>query len=139
MPVRKRVLIVDDDETVLLVLRDILAELCDSLEIVACVDPVEAMGRIEAEHFDLVLTDLRMPEVDGVALTRAVRKASEDVDENRATVVIWLTAYGSEETREIGRRLDVYRVLDKPLEVGEIQAIVRDALGHADEGKPCSS
>jgi two-component system response regulator AtoC len=139
VPVRKRVLIVDDDQVVLLVLHDILVELCDSLEIVARSDPVEALGRIETEHFDLVLTDLKMPDVDGVALTQAVRDADEDVDENQKTVVIWLTAYGSEETREIGRRLNVYRVLDKPLEVSEIQAIVREALGHTDKGKPCSS
>lgn len=135
MPVQKRVLIVDDDKTVLLVLHDILAELCGSLEIVTCVDPVKALKRIEAEHFDLVLTDLRMPDIDGVALTQAVR----DADKRLETVVIWLTAYGSDEAKETGRRLGVYRVLDKPLEVGEIQAIVRDALRHTDGENPCPS
>jgi two-component system response regulator PilR (NtrC family) len=133
VPVRKRILIVDDDEAVLLVLHDILAELCGSLEIVACADAAEAVDRVEAEHFDLVLTDLKMPEVDGVALTRVVRDTSED------TVVIWLTAYGSDESREMGGRLGVYRVLDKPLEVNEIQAVVRDALRRTGKENPCPS
>ncbi|MFN2132707.1 MAG: response regulator [Anaerolineae bacterium] len=133
MPARRRILIVDDDEAVLLVLHDILAELQNSPQIVACADPGKAVSRIENEHFDLVLTDLRMPDIDGIALTQAVREASEN------TIVIWLTAYGSDEVRETGKRLGVYRVLDKPLEVSEIQAIVREALGHTDKGKPCSS
>jgi CheY-like chemotaxis protein len=127
VPVRKRILVVDDDQPVLLVLHDILAELSGSPEIVACSSGAEAVGKARAEHFDLILTDLKMPEVDGIALTRAVRDTSE------GTIVIWLTAYGSEEVREKGRRLKVYRVLDKPLEVSEIQTVVREALARTDE------
>jgi CheY-like chemotaxis protein len=131
--VQKRILVVDDDEAVLLVLRDSLAELPGSPQVVACSSGAEAVGRVETEHFDLVLTDIRMPEVGGVALTRAVRNTSKD------TVVIWLTAYGSEEVREQGKSLGVYRILDKPLEVGEIQAIVRDAFEHSEQEGPCTN
>lgn len=133
MSVQKRILVVDDDEAVLLVLRDSLAELPGSPQVVACSSGADAVGRVRAEHFDLVLTDLRMPDIDGVALTTIVR------DADKHTIVVWLTAYGSEEVRDKGESLGVYRVLDKPLEVSEIQAVVRDAFEHARQEGLCTS
>ena len=71
--------------------------------------------------------------MDGVELTKAVRTLSP------STVVIWITAYGSQETNAEARRLGVYRCLDKPLEVAEIRRVAREALEAAERQIPTGS
>ncbi len=119
---RKRILVVDDDERVLFVLHDILAGLGSEYEIVTAQSGYEALDKAREMPFDLLIADLRMPGMDGVELTEAVRALS------LSTVVIWMTAYGSQETSAEAQRLGVYSCLDKPLEVAEIRRIAREAL-----------
>ena len=123
---RKRILVVDDDERVLFVLHDILAGLGNQYEVVTAQSGYEALDKARKKPFDLLVADLRMPGLDGVELTEAVRTLSP------STVVIWITAYGSQETNAEARRLGVYRCLDKPLEVAEIRQIAREALETAE-------
>jgi CheY-like chemotaxis protein len=118
----KRILVVDDDERVLFVLHDTLTRLGSEYEIVTAPNGHEALDRARKMPFDLIITDLRMPGMDGVELTEAVRTLSP------STVVIWITAYGRQETNAEARKLGVYRCLDKPLEVTEIRQIAREAL-----------
>ncbi len=127
---RKRILVVDDDERVLFVLHDILAGLGSQYEVVTAQSGYEALDKAREKPFDLLIADLRMPGMDGVELTEAVRALSP------STVVIWITAYGSQETSAEARRLGVYRCLDKPLEVTEIRQIAREALEAAGRQTP---
>lgn len=127
---RKRILVVDDDERVLFVLHDILAGLGSEYEIVTAQNGYEALDKARGIPFDLLITDLRMPGMDGVELTEAVRTLSP------STVVIWITAYGSQETNAEARRLGVYCCLDKPLEVAEIRQTAREALEAAGHQLP---
>ena len=122
MGLRKRILIIDDEVNVLFVMHDALAKLGDEVEIVTAQGGHEAMRKAVATTFDLIITDLRMPNLDGVELTRAVKTLNPD------TVVIWMTAYGYHEVCDTAARLMVYRCLDKPVEVAEIRRIVREAL-----------
>ena len=126
----KRVLVVDDDERVLFVLHDILTGLGSEYEILTAQNGHEALDKAREMPFDLIITDLRMPGMDGMELTEAVRTLSH------STVVIWITAYGSQETSAEARRLGVYRCLDKPLEVAEIRRIAREALEAAERQIP---
>ena len=133
MDVSKRILVVDDDERVLFVLHDILAGLGNQYEVVTAQSGHEALDKARKMFFDLLITDLRMVGMDGVELTEAVRALSP------STVVIWITAYGSQETNAEARRLGVYRCLDKPLEVAEIRRIAREALDVAGRQTPDDS
>jgi DNA-binding NtrC family response regulator len=126
MSVRKRILIVDDDERVLLVLHDALARAEDGYEVVTSRSGREALHKFGEQPFDLVITDLRMPDMDGVELTRAIRALDP------GAAVIWITAYGSHEVRDELARLAVCDCLDKPLEIAEIRQAVRDALQAAE-------
>jgi DNA-binding NtrC family response regulator len=119
---RKRMLVVDDDERVLFVLHDTLAGLGSQYEVVTAHSGHEAVDGAGEMRFDLLIADLRMTGMDGVDLAEAVRTLSP------STVVIWITAYGSQETNAEAQRLGVYRCLDKPLEVAEIRQIAREAL-----------
>ena len=71
--------------------------------------------------------------MDGVELTEAVRALSP------STVVVWITAYGSQETNAEAQGLGVYRCLDKPLEVAEIRQIALEALEAAERQIPTES
>lgn len=125
----KRILIVEDEERVRLVLQHTLARLGREYETVTAENGSEALEEVRNAAFDLMITDLRMPGMGGVALTKAIRTLSP------RTIVVWITAYRSQETDAEAQRLGVYRCLDKPVEVDEIRRIVREALNNGGEGQ----
>jgi DNA-binding NtrC family response regulator len=118
----KRILIADDDARVLLILRATLERMKNGCQIVAAHDGMEAMAKIENELFDLVITDVRMPGVDGIELVEAIRAL------DRNTAVIWITAYGCHKLQAERARLAVHCCLDKPLRIGEIREAALEAL-----------
>jgi DNA-binding NtrC family response regulator len=119
---RRRILIVDDDERVLFVLHHALVRLSREYDVMTARNAHEALDEIKKMPFDLVISDLKMRGMDGVELTEAVRTLSP------STIVVWITAYGGEQTDAEAQRLGVYRCLDKPVEVDEIRQVVREAL-----------
>jgi DNA-binding NtrC family response regulator len=127
MDVRKRILIVDDETRVLFVLRGALTRLGDGYQVVTASSGRAALATVKQTPFDLVLTDLRMPDMDGIALTEAIRALQP------GTVVIWMTAYGHHKVRTEAAQLAVYRCLDKPIKIGQIRQIVLEALGSAEK------
>ena len=114
-----KLLIVDDDHAVLNQLKWALG---DEYEVETAQSGVEALSKFKEMGFDLVITDLRMADMDGVELTEAIR-AWDPV-----AMVIWITAYDCHKMRAEAERLSVYRCLDKPLELPEIRAVVSQAL-----------
>jgi DNA-binding NtrC family response regulator len=122
MDISKRILVVDDDERVLFVFRGALVRLGSDYEIVTAQNGCEALERAREASFDLVITDLRMPDMDGIALTEAIRAMDSGV------VVIWVTAYGCHKLKADAARLAVYGCLDKPVEINEIRETARKAL-----------
>jgi CheY-like chemotaxis protein len=120
--VSRRVLIVDDDSSVLFVLQAALRRLLQRDEVVAVRSGKEALNKAREAPFDLLLTDLRMPGMDGVELTEAIR------DMNPEMAVIWITGFGAHNAYRDQERLGVSFCLDKPLEVEEIRTAVRQAL-----------
>ena len=125
MDTPKRILVVDDDERVLFVFHDALVRLGSEYEIVTARNGRTAQEKVRETPFDLIITDLRMPDVDGIALTEAIRA------HHAGATVIWMTAYGCHSVRAEAARLAVYRCLDKPLEISEIRDTVREALNAA--------
>jgi len=118
-----RVLVVDDD----LHLAETLAEgLTDrGLEAVACASSVEAVARLEAEPFEAVVTDLRMPQVDGMELLARSRATAPE------RPVIVMTAYAAVETAIEAIRQGAYHYLTKPFLVDELALFVDRAIGDA--------
>jgi DNA-binding NtrC family response regulator len=117
-----RILVVDDEERVLFVLEIALRNLGSEYEIVTAPDGEEALKRLREGGIDLMITDLYMPRLSGMELTKAVRQLGAE------TPIVWLTAHGCEERYDEARRLRVFRCLEKPVEIGEIRRIAREAL-----------
>jgi DNA-binding NtrC family response regulator len=102
-----RILIVDDEKDMLALLKRIITEETD-YEVVTEVDPVKALDLFKESRFDLVITDLKMPKMDGIKLLEAVKKINPD-----ASVVI-LTAYATIETAVEAIRKGAYDYVTKP-------------------------
>ncbi len=82
----------------------------------------EALALIDAERPDLVLTDLRLPGVDGLEVLRHARRVAA------GTPVILVTAYASEETRREALRAGARAYLAKPVSLAELRTTVEKAL-----------
>jgi DNA-binding NtrC family response regulator len=126
----KRILVADDDEGVRFVLTRALERLGSGYEIVTAPNAQEALDRVKAKPFDLVITDLRMPGMDGVELTKEIKGL------NPETTVVWITAYGGYEVADEATRLSVCKCLDKPLKVSEIRQAALEALAATDSRGP---
>ncbi|MDX1383515.1 MAG: sigma-54 dependent transcriptional regulator [Thermoanaerobaculia bacterium] len=120
-----RVLVVDDEEGV----RSFLAEALASAghEVATAADGAEAASRLERESYQLVVTDLRMPGLDGIALLRKVRAELPE------TEVVVLTAHGSVDGAVEAMRLGAFDYLQKPLSgPDEVRILASRALERFD-------
>ncbi len=102
-----RILVVDDEPG----LRDFMAEVLrqDGHEPTSAKDGLEAAQLADARKYDLVLTDLKMPRMDGMALLRKLRAEQPEVE------VVLLTAHGDVATAVEAMRLGAFDFLQKPL------------------------
>ncbi len=119
---RRVILIVDDEERVLFVLRNALTKLEDGFEVVTAATAVEGLRKAEDVSFDLIITDLIMPDMDGIEFTERLRERDD------SPAVVWMTAYGCPSFQDDADRLGVYRCIEKPLEIGEFRRVARQAL-----------
>lgn len=106
------VLIVDDEADVSRGLTEFLCEQGYSAE--AAVGGADAVSRLGKARFDLVVSDIRMPDLDGVQLLRKIKA------EWPAAEVILMTAYGSKESAIEALRLGAYDYIEKPFDVEEL-------------------
>jgi two-component system, NtrC family, response regulator PilR len=115
-----RVLVVDDERS----MRDLLAiTLRQHQYDVAVADGGEAaIAALKAGTFDLVITDLRMRQLDGLAVLKATKELSPE------TVVLVVTAFASTETAVEAMKLGAYDYITKPFKLEEIRLTVDKAL-----------
>ena len=111
-----RLLIVDDEESVAITMAAILE--LDGYSVTTALSGPAALEQIESEVFDLVLTDLRLNDFDGMDVLAATRRRSPD------TVVIVLTGYGSLESAVTALREGAYDYMLKPADVEDLRATV---------------
>jgi DNA-binding response OmpR family regulator len=112
------VLIVDDDPVCLRLLRGILEE--DGFRVTALDRPRAALRQAQEQPPDILLTDLRMPEMDGLELVRAIRSLAEE------TCCLVITGFASDEVTAEAYRAGATDLLTKPINVLEVQARVRN-------------
>ncbi|MDP9036375.1 MAG: response regulator [Myxococcota bacterium] len=120
---QQRVLVVDDQGE----LAEMMAwELADrGYEAVAVSSGTDALQRLKKERFDVVVTDLSMPEVDGLMLLRA----SRELDPTRP--VIMVTAFGTLQTAVEATANGAYHYVTKPLRPEVLLRLIRQALQSA--------
>ena len=122
----KSVLVVDDSATFRHLLCMSLSRL-DGVKpgsITEAVDGADALNKIKQNEYDLVLTDIRMPNMDGLELVRQVRK-----EPNRQTLpIIIISTKGSEDDIELGISLGANGYLSKPISMLKLRELVSSML-----------
>ncbi len=126
----KWILIVDDEESILTVLKSSLKKLGPEYRVVTVANGQAALEQIKQRSFDLVVTDYKMAGLDGLRLLEQIRL------ERPETRVILMTAYGSSSVEAEASRLKAYRYIAKPLELNAFRQIVKEAVG---QNKPALS
>ena len=119
---RHRILVVDDEDN----LRDVLVEVLkrDGHEVHSAADGAEALRRAEAQRYDLVITDLRMPNLEGPELYRAVRRRYTD-DPPR---VIFMSANTGIEEYATFLAETGEPALEKPFNLADMRQVVLQVL-----------
>lgn len=126
---RKRILIVDDDEKLAALLQESLRTLDEGYDVVTAGGTDEALAKVSRRSFDLVITDLMMPEVDGLQLLEALKAI------NPSIVTVAMTAFDSREIRANARRFGIYRYLTKPFSIHEFKQCVINAFEQAEQSQ----
>ena len=104
-----KILVVDDESSIRLLLSDILSS--EGFEVTEAKDGQESLEKMEQTHFDLVITDIRMPRLDGFAMLDRMEKAG------RKEKVIIMTANPSEQTLSYEKMTRVITQLHKPFRI----------------------
>ena len=116
-----RILLVDDEETVRGFLKRGLE--MDGHEVTTAVDGEDGLDRlVENGAFDLLLTDIRMPIMDGIALSHAAKRAFPDL------TILLMTGFAEQRERAQELRSVVAGVLTKPFPLADLRRSVQQAL-----------
>jgi len=117
---RAPVLVVDDDNSSRAMLQQILSR--DEYDVVSAASAEDALRKLSVLSFEVVITDLRLPGLDGVHLLREIQRRWPD------TTTIILTAYPTLDTSVAALRAGAYDYLSKPCPPSEIRHSVQEGL-----------
>lgn len=122
LPEGLRVLVVDDNEEVLRSLSDLLEEA--RCKVTKARSGEEAVAKAAADHFDLVITDIRMPDKNGYQVFSEVRKLYPDMP------FVMMTAFGYDESHSIvkARKEGLCTTLFKPFDFEQLRRAILDLL-----------
>lgn len=116
---KKQVLVADDEPNLRRVLHAQLSR--DGYDVITVEDGQAALEAVEAHHVDVVISDLRMPRVDGLTLLKSVVENHPDVP------VILITAHGTVDTAVEALKLGAFDYITKPFEQSELRNVVGKA------------
>ncbi len=117
---RRSLLIVDDEEHAREGLRKALAS--NSLHVDTAADGKAALAKLKTNSYDIVLTDIRMPEIDGMTLLKEVLK------ESAPPTVILMTAYGTIQMAVEAMKFGAFNYLTKPINLDELELLLNQAF-----------
>ena len=116
MPEQNKILIVDDEK----IIRDFLSDVLNDYPLSLAENGKEAIEKLQQENYRLIITDLKMPEVGGIQVVKAVKKMNPNV------CVIVITGYASLETEIECTKLGVTDYIKKPFTVERIRKAVKN-------------
>jgi DNA-binding NtrC family response regulator len=117
----ERILVVDDEPNMLRLLKTILMDRT-GYEVTTTNNPLEVSKLLQEQPYDLVVTDLKMPLVDGIDLIDIIKKINADLP------IIIITAYGTIETAEEAIQKGAYDFITKPFRKETILITIKRAL-----------
>jgi DNA-binding NtrC family response regulator len=117
---RARVLVIDDDQIVLDSISQILTD--ENYDVDVSLRGAEGLDRAIREDYDIVLTDIRMPDIGGIKVLRGIRQ------KRPALPVVMITGYATAPSAEMAMKLGAADFIEKPFEPEELLKTVASAL-----------
>ncbi|MDL1955702.1 MAG: sigma-54 dependent transcriptional regulator [Candidatus Desulfofervidus auxilii] len=114
------ILIVDDEKNYLVVLKAVLEE--EGYEVLTAQDAFSALEIMQHTDLDVVVTDMKMPQMDGITLLEKIKEINEDLP------VIMMTAYGTVETAVEAMKKGAFDYILKPFSNEELKITIRKAI-----------
>jgi len=115
---KKRILIVEDDEEMRALLRDVIEEEGHKTDSVN--NGSEAFRKLVKQSFDLIITDIRMPGLTGLDILPGMRKLHPEVP------IVVITAFGSEEIQRKALERGANAYLEKPIHFQKLRNLIQD-------------
>lgn len=114
---QKRILVVDDEENARIGLSRLLAK--EGFIVDSVANGYEALSYLQQQQVNLVVTDINMPEMNGIAFLRELNKSYPN------TNVIMITAYGGVESYIEAMNLGAFEYINKPVKIEELKSILK--------------
>jgi two-component system, OmpR family, alkaline phosphatase synthesis response regulator PhoP len=121
---RKKVLIVDDEAFIRLLIEQTLEDLEEGIEILSADNGVDALALVIAEHPRLVLLDVMIPRMSGFDVCRTIKHDLQMVD----VYVVILTAKGQEYDRQVSQEAGANLYMTKPFDPDELLELAAKVL-----------
>ena len=122
MSEKSKILVVDDERDITELIEDILST-HQSIESKSCISGEEALKILETEKYDLVLTDFRMPHMNGGQLVEKIRSGGL----NKGTAILFITA-NPEQTKDFVDSYGDILILPKPITIDKLAKMIVKAL-----------
>ncbi|MCP4570546.1 MAG: response regulator [FCB group bacterium] len=114
------ILVVDDEQIVLNLVEDTLTD--DGYDVTITISAKEAIELVKQHHFDFILTDIRMPEMNGIELVKEIHEIVPTLG------VIFMTGYANLDTAKQAIKEGAYDYIMKPFELSEIRQAISRAV-----------
>jgi len=114
---KPHILVVDDDKNALQGYLKVLSQ--DEFSVEGAATGYEALKKIEKQSFDIVISDIRMPQLDGLTLLREIQKRDPDV------TVVLVTAFGTIDSAVEAMKLGAETYLTKPINVEALEILIK--------------
>jgi DNA-binding response OmpR family regulator len=125
---KSNILVVEDDQEMLSSLKDSIEISSDKVAVVTANDGVAAIQKLESDPVNLVVTDYRMPRMDGLSLMGEINRRYPDIP------VIFVTGHGSPETEYMARSTGAADYIVKPFKIDDLITKIASAISSQSDG-----
>ncbi len=115
-----KILVIDDERSIRNALKEILEY--EKFEVELAENGIEGLEKFNANHFDVVLCDIKMPEMDGIEVLELIFESGKDVQ------VIMISGHGNVENAVEAIKKGAFDFIEKPLDLNRLLITVRNAL-----------
>ena len=122
----KRILIIDDEELIIKTLSKLLEK--EKYDVVVAKNGQDAIIMMEEEQFDLIISDIRMPGINGVETIKSIQGALQKNNAKKVPV-IFITGYADQDIEKAARDLTPVDYIYKPFDIVDLLDKIKKAVG----------
>jgi len=128
----KSILLIDDDILVLMTVKRLLAR--EGYKVFTALSGKAALRKMEDDGFDLIISDIKMPYMDGIETIKKIREYL--TQHNKKSIPeVFITAYAKEDIYQDALALNASGYIQKPFDIKALQETVKKAIGGYENGK----